>query len=498
MFHLGSVPLDTLGLLCIACSWHIHICVFLENRIWMTHHDNSLEGVEIFLAYVGGLNFVDTVHDDYLSQNDKELVGQQVFDLLRTSTKTTSMKAVDLSTKSTSKDTMSTTEGPPSTKPTIDSPLPSSTKPTEDVATTKLINNLDSSTNVTVESPSTKLTVGTKLKKNLKCKHKKLKDISPVPKKVPKRCSIAKKKTLRSRLDNPYLKPCQGKSTLHSRKALCLYTLDDLLSKKRKTCAAKPKNLKEKDPILEGVKDGGDEIDMDIMLQPDKEKEKKTSATETEIKTDVGKMSVLHFGLVKPKKKTGTFKCSKGICAVIETTRAGINKHEKDEHLELKYTCKMCDATNFSSYEAAFKHEQRHFKLLHICEVCNKDFQFPNQLEKHKTQHDKMKGLPCMWRGCKKVLSSKDALNQHVLQHCDEKLKCDLCADDGTDQKTYPTIMSLKQHKQGSHGKGYIAYCGKVCKWPSECRKHQRECKLCGDLKLKKLNKEENPRKPKA
>ena len=109
-----------------------------------------------------------------------------------------------------------------------------------------------------------------------------------------------------------------------------------------------------------------------------------------------------------------------------------------------------------------------------------------------------MKGLPCMWRECKKVLSSKDALNQHVLSHRDEKLKCDLCLDDGTDQKTYPTIMSLKEHKQGSHGKGYIAYCGKVCKWPSKCRKHQAECKLCGDMKLKKLNKEENPHKLKA
>ena len=136
-------------------------------------------------------------------------------------------------------------------------------------------------------------------------------------------------------------------------------------------------------------------------------------------------MSVLHFGLVRPKKKTGTFKCSNETCAVIETTQAGINKHEKDEHPELKYNCKVCDATNFSSYEAAFKYEQRHFKLLHICEVCNKDFQFPNQLEKHKAQHDKMKGLPCMWRGCKKVLSSKDALNQHVLCHRDEKLKRD-------------------------------------------------------------------------
>ena len=80
---------------------------------------------------------------------------------------------------------------------------------------------------------------------------------------------------LRSRLDNPYLKLCQGKSTLRSRKALCLYTLDDLLSKKRKPYAAKPKNLKEKDPILKGVKDSGDQIDIDIMLQPDKDKKRR-------------------------------------------------------------------------------------------------------------------------------------------------------------------------------------------------------------------------------
>ena len=180
-FSSGSVPLDTLGLLCIACNWHIHICVFLQNGIWTTCRDNSLEGVEIFLAYVGGLNFVDTVCEDYLSQNDKELVGQQVFDLICTSTKTTDLQAVDLSTKSTAKDTTLTTEGPPSTKQTIDSPVQSSTKSTAmDTrsttegppstkqtidspvkSSTKSTEDIDSSTNVTDESLSTKLPLGT-------------------------------------------------------------------------------------------------------------------------------------------------------------------------------------------------------------------------------------------------------------------------------------------------------------------------------------------------
>ena len=173
--------------------------------------------------------------------------------------------------------------------------------------------------------------------------------------------------------------------------------------------------MKEQDSILDGVKDAGDAIDLDIILQPENDKPKKSIAIETEFKTDDGKMSVKHFGLVKPKKKTGTFKCSLKTCDVVETTRAGINKHEKETHPKLKYSCTQCDATNFSSYEAAFKHEQRHYKLLHVCDVCNKDFQFPNQLEKHKSLHFPIKGTPCTCRGCKKVLSSTDALNQHVL-----------------------------------------------------------------------------------
>ena len=57
--------------------------------------------------------------------------------------------------------------------------------------------------------------------------------------------------------------------------------------------------------------------------------------------------------------------------------------------------------------------------------------------------------------------------------------------------------MSLKQHKQGKHGNGFIARCGYVCKWPAETREHQKECRECSVEKDKKLNKDENPRKPK-
>ena len=93
-----------------------------------------------------------------------------------------------------------------------------------------------------------------------------------------------------------------------------------------------------------------------------------------------------------------------------------------------------------------------------------------------------------------KILANKDSLNQHVLRHQDLKLKCDQCPPD---ERTFPTMMSLKQHKQGKHGNGFIALCGYVCKWPDERCEHQKECRECSVEKDKKLNKDENPWKPK-
>ena len=279
------------------------------------------------------------------------------------------------------------------------------------------------------------------------------------------------------------------------------FSLDDLLSKKKKRRAAKPKNLKEEDPILKGVEEGGDAIDMAILLEPEPEEKKTKNSVlpEKEYKTDDGKLSIKTHGRRRPKKRTGTFRCSSDGCEVVETTRAAINKHEKETHPDITYSCELCPASNFSSYKSSFKHQQRHFKFLHVCQECPKSFQYPNQLKKHKATHDHMKGVPCTWRGCKKVLSSDDALSQHVQRHRDQKLICDLCPrEHDVEPDTFPTIMSLKQHKQGLHSKGYTTYCGKLCKWPSERQKHQKECRMCRDIKQQRDNKEENPCKPKA
>ena len=66
----GTIPLDQLGLLCVARNWHIHICVFLKSGIWTTRKDNSLEGVSIYLLYAGSTTFFDTVYQEYTPPPD--------------------------------------------------------------------------------------------------------------------------------------------------------------------------------------------------------------------------------------------------------------------------------------------------------------------------------------------------------------------------------------------------------------------------------------------
>ena len=274
------------------------------------------------------------------------------------------------------------------------------------------------------------------------------------------------------------------------------YTLDDILSNKRKTRSAAPRKLEETDPILDAFKEINNKEDLAILMQPNSDDEcknrKSSCVSKDDLDTESGTVQVKEYVLKRRKKKVKAFHCASDGCDQMEQSRKAINLHEKENHLDLSYNCTECGATNFSSYKAMFKHSQRHFKFIHVCDICNKDFQFPSQVEKHKSVHDKSKGLVCTWQGCKKILANKDLLKQHVQCHQDLKLKCDQCQE----SRSYPTTMSLKQHQQGQHRNGYITYCGDVCKWPDERRQHQKECLACGKAKEKKLNKEPNPRNP--
>ena len=76
-------PLDTLGLLVIACMFHNHIAIILKECFWTTQGNNDTDRCSIFLIYSGGVNFCDTCTGRPLflsdhSMSDLENVDEQI------------------------------------------------------------------------------------------------------------------------------------------------------------------------------------------------------------------------------------------------------------------------------------------------------------------------------------------------------------------------------------------------------------------------------------
>ena len=170
------------------------------------------------------------------------------------------------------------------------------------------------------------------------------------------------------------------------------YSLDDILSNKRKSHSAAPKKLQETDPILDAFKEIDNKEDLDILMQPNSDEERKkrksSCVSKEDLDTASGTVQVKEYALKRRKKKVKVFHCASDGCDKTKQSHKAINFHEKENHPDLTYNCTECAATNFSSYESMFKHSQQHFKFIHVCDICNKDFQFPSQVEKHKSVHN--------------------------------------------------------------------------------------------------------------
>ena len=381
----GEIPVDPLGLLCIARNWHIHIAVFLRKGVWTTRRDNSLYNVRIYLLYTGGFTFFDTciqrralspifTPSDY--ENNGKNNGENV-----SNKKSTLDSDAEQGTGTKSGDTSS-----------------SGTK-------SGLASN---GTKSGVGSNGTKSGVGSTRTKQTRRKRKRPSTVrvrrKPRKQTKPKPKPKQKPAPPKPKPDNPV--PSRVHNTRSSLQPLI--SVDNILDNKHRS--AKPDKLSEVDPILDALKDANDKTDLEILLSDDNKKRKSSCVGEEQLDTNDGVVKVKEYALKKPKKKLKTFHCASEGCETTENTRKAINQHEKETHKDLQYSCECCGATNFSSFDAMFKHTQRHFEFMHSCSVCSKKFQFPSQVEKHMSVHDKAKGFICTWRGCKKVLANKDSL----------------------------------------------------------------------------------------
>ena len=124
-----------------------------------------------------------------------------------------------------------------------------------------------------------------------------------------------------------------------------------------------------------------------------------------------------------------------------------LNKHLQFDH-KMTFKCSLCERI-YHIANGRDKHYKKHFKFNNTCSDCGYSCQFPGQMTVHKRKHtmDTVGKFPCPTRGCKKVLLSKATLEVYRKIHDKTKHPCDTC------KKDYSTVLCLKQHIQGKHGK---------------------------------------------
>ena len=272
----GEIPVDPLGLLCIARNWHIHICIFLKKGVWTTRRDNSLYNVKIYLLYTGGFTFFDTaiqrralspIFTPSDNENNSENFGENVSN----------------------------------EKSTLDTDAKQGT-----------------GTKSGLGSNGTKSGVGSTRTKQTRRKRKNTYTVRRKPRKStkpkPKPKQKPAPKTPKPRPDSPV--PSRVHNTRSSLQPLL--STDNILDNKNQS--AKPDKLLEKDPILDAFKDVNDQTDLQILLSDDNKKRKYSCVGEENLDTNDGVVKVKEYALKKPKKKLKTFHCASEGCETTENT----------------------------------------------------------------------------------------------------------------------------------------------------------------------------------
>ena len=91
-----AIPLDQLGLLILARTYHRHITVFCKDYVWTTRSDNAMRDCTAYLVYKGGVNFIDSVPDNVVpSKKDSlKIVGSTPVKTPRNKRKTVSANRI--------------------------------------------------------------------------------------------------------------------------------------------------------------------------------------------------------------------------------------------------------------------------------------------------------------------------------------------------------------------------------------------------------------------
>ena len=215
-----------------------------------------------------------------------------------------------------------------------------------------------------------------------------------------------------------------------------------------------------------------------------KKRKSRRSLTKT-ITTENGCLAITYFG-IKRKKKMQTVKCP--VCEDTFRSMRQHNIHMKKDHPRFKYACSKYDE-KFSTYNACYKHTQKHYTLQYGCNSCEQRFQFPHQLKNHVKLHTNKGKVQCTWKGCKRMFTCNKNMFQHLEAHSDKTYECTDCDP----KRIYQMYSNFRQHVKGYHGSSFKSLCGITYKWPKLRREHQVDCDDCKSIRKERKEKPVNP-----
>ena len=160
------------------------------------------------------------------------------------------------------------------------------------------------------------------------------------------------------------------------------------------------------------------------------------------------------------------------------------------------YGCKLCEAVLSSAHLLTVHHQEKHGIL--YCETCNKAFNNPTSLVRHKYQHRELRfqyncgaafafasqlqtnsvvhrrhaAHHCVYPKCGRSFKNKGDLKRHALEHTTKPHECPDCDYKNADRR------NLESHRLiHSNIKSHVcAKCGESFKYNTQLKRHQTKC----------------------
>ena len=303
----GLVPFDELAILVVARMYHIHIGIVLKDRVWYTSSAEKPEDCLFYLLFHGGVQYLDSCTGNWGYASPNHAVTVNI---------TVSLQAQPISLVVQNKENENDAKNPVPMVPlnlsleenTIDQKLDQLNKEL-DQKLDKLNRELDLKT----DKENRKRNLDQSMDST---------DSGASSRKRRKRSSSSMVLRSTNTSENNRKKPKKRSSRTSQRAEgnKLAIDLDSLLSKKQKR-GAKPKNLTEKDPILDAFKDVQNEEELKTLLEPsDDEQNMKSIAVEETIDTGDGAMLLKSYGLKRNNRKERKFPCQDENCSEVKET----------------------------------------------------------------------------------------------------------------------------------------------------------------------------------